>query len=435
MRRAFLGIGAIVVVAVVGWVTIGGGLAGFGGAPQAEPTPPPVVQGSNEVVADAHVVPVKSAALSVATGGVVAKILVAEGDEVTAGQVLLQLDSAKQQVAVTQAEAGVKRAQAALAQLRAGPQAPEIAAAKAAVEAAQGQLARVQQGPRSDEVAAAEAAVTAAESALQKVLEGPEESQVIMAKADLANAEAALKQAQGNYDKVAAEPNIGARPEALALEQATNNYYAAQSRLDALLAQPTDAAVATAKAQVEQAQASLARVKAGAQPGDLAAASATVRQAQAQLELVQAGARPEAIAAAEADVATAQAAVEQAKVALADTELKAPFAGTVAAVDVTAGEQVGPASPVIQLADFSVWQIETTDLTELDVVDIREGDAASVTFDAIPDLELAGKVSRIKSLGENKQGDITYTVVVKPDQQDERLRWNMTATVSIKPKQ
>jgi HlyD family secretion protein len=40
-------------------------------------------------------------------------------------------------------------------------------------------------------------------------------------------------------------------------------------------------------------------------------------------------------------------------------------------------------------------------------------------------------VTRIKGFGENKQGDITYTVVVKPKVQDARLRWNMTAAVSI----
>jgi HlyD family secretion protein len=90
--------------------------------------------------------------------------------------------------------------------------------------------------------------------------------------------------------------------------------------------------------------------------------------------------------------------------------------------------------PVVQLADVSNWQIETDDLTELSIVRVSVGDAVAITFDAIPDLELAGKVVRIKSFGENKQGDITYTVIIQPNQQDERLRWNMTASVAIEPK-
>ena len=48
------------------------------------------------------------------------------------------------------------------------------------------------------------------------------------------------------------------------------------------------------------------------------------------------------------------------------------------------------------------------------------------------DLELPGRVVQIRPIGENKQGDITYTAIVQPDQLDERLRWNMTASVAIR---
>ena len=104
-------------------------------------------------------------------------------------------------------------------------------------------------------------------------------------------------------------------------------------------------------------------------------------------------------------------------------------------LDVKAGEFVAAGAPVLRLADTANWQVETTDLTELNIVNTLEGDAVSVTFDAIPGLELAGKVARIKGYGENKQGDIVYTLVIALDRQDARLRWNMTAKVSIEPKQ
>jgi HlyD family secretion protein len=54
-----------------------------------------------------------------------------------------------------------------------------------------------------------------------------------------------------------------------------------------------------------------------------------------------------------------------------------------------------------------------------------------LTFDAIPSLELGGTVLRIKPIGQEKLGDVTYTVIVRPDEQDPRLRWNMTAVVTI----
>ena len=65
---------------------------------------------------------------------------------------------------------------------------------------------------------------------------------------------------------------------------------------------------------------------------------------------------------------------------------------------------------------------------------VAEDAPTSITFDAIPGLKVAGKVSRSKPLGENKQGDMTYVVIVAPDQIDPRLRWNMTASVAIEPR-
>ena len=88
--------------------------------------------------------------------------------------------------------------------------------------------------------------------------------------------------------------------------------------------------------------------------------------------------------------------------------------------------------PAVELADLSAWQVETDDLTELDVVRVQEGDRVSVTFDAIDDLELPGKVVHIKPIGREKLGDITYVVTVRLAEQDARLRWNMTAVVTIR---
>ncbi len=443
-----------IVIAVV--VVLAGGAAlaaanwGWPGGEQstAKSTPEPTAKPSPTVSADGKVVPLRSAELTLPTSGVVAEVLVKEGERVQAGQALIRLEGSRQQAALAQAEAGLRRAEANLAQVKAGAREQEVAAARAAVDAAKAQLARVQTGARSDEVAAAESAVkaaeagvAAAEAALKRLLQGPEESELVAAKAELASAEAALKQAQAEYDKVAWAPDVAARPEALRLEQATIAYNAAKARLDLLQRQPSAAAVDAAraevqraKAQLQQAQATLAKVKSGAQAADIQAAEAGVRQAQAQLELALAGARPETVAAAEAEVANARAAVEQARVALADIELKAPFAGTVAAIAVAPGELATPNRPLVHLADFSAWQIETTDLSELDAPRVREGDPARITFDAIPDLELTGKVVRIKPLGEARQGDITYTAVIALDRQDERLRWNMTAIVAVEPR-
>jgi multidrug resistance efflux pump len=384
------------------------------------------------VVADAKVVPARSARLSLPSGGIVAEVLVEEGQQVTAGQVLVKLASGRQTAAVAQAEAQLRRGQASLVELKAGARAEELRAAQAVLDAAQARLDRIKRGPQPAEVAAATATLAEAQAALSKTLAGADEQQIIAAQAEYLNAAAALRQAQAAYDRVRGDANVGLRPEALALEQATNAHAAAQARLAQLKRGASPADIAAAQARVQRAQAQLDLLTA-ANPADVATAEAEVRRAQAQLDLLAAGARLAAIAAAEAEVAAAEASLAQTRIALAETELRAPFAGVVAALDARVGELVGPAHAVVHLADLSTLQIETDNLTELNVIRVREGAAATITFDAIPGLTATGKVVRIKPLGENKQGDMTYTVVIQPDQLDARLRWNMAASVAIEP--
>ncbi len=448
------------------------------------PTIPPVKAG-DQVVADAVVEPIRSAELSLATGGIVAEVLVAEGEAVEEGEIILRLDSKQQAAAVAQAEATLRRAQASLAELKAGARSQEIEAQRAAIAAAEAQREKVDEGALPEEIAAAKAALASAQTNYEKLMEGPEpediaageaalvsaqaayddllkgkdEEEIKIAQAALKQAEINLQLAQSDYDQVAWVEDIGARQESLRLQQATLDYESAKANYDLAMKEASDAELKAAAAQIAAAKAELARLRdsptaeeiAAAQaqiaqakaelarlerdlPADTAAANAEIRRAKANLALTEAGARPETIAAAEADIAAAEAAMQQAQVALQDTELRAPFAGTIAWLDAKEGEQVSPGVSIVQLADLSAWQIETDDLTELSVVRVNEGDPVAITFDAIPDLELPGKVQRIKLVGENKQGDITYTVIVIPDEHDARLRWKMTAVVTIEPR-
>lgn len=206
-------------------------------------------------------------------------------------------------------------------------------------------------------------------------------------------------------------------------------------KAEAALAQAKSAArpqeIEAATAAVDAARAQLTKVKVAGPPLDVTIAESELRRAEAQLELLMLGERPELIAVVEADVAAARAALLQAEAALKETELRAPFSGEVAAVVPKVGEHVAPGSSLVWLADSSIWQIETEDLTELGIVRVQKGAEATITVDALPDLELTGRVRSIKPLGESKLGDITYQVVIELDQNDPHLRWNMTASVTI----
>lgn len=400
-------------------------------AAEATPMATPI-QASNDVVVDAVVVPVQYAALSMASSGIVAAVLVKEGDRVEAGQVIARVDNQRQLLAVAQAQAQMETARAHLAELQAGPLPEEITAAQAVVDGAQAQLNKLKEGAHPADIAAAQAAVNQAAAQYDTVASGPTQAELVAAQADMANAEAVMRQAQSEYNKVKWRSDIGMLQQSLDLEQATNAHEAAKARYETVAAGAKPGQLASANAQIQQARANLDKARSPATVSDLAAAEAEVRRAQAQLDLTAAGARPETIAAAQADLKAAELLLMQSQVDLTNTELKAPFAGTIAELKLKVGEQATAGQPVVQIADQSSWLLETDDLTELNVVHVRERADVAITIDALPGQNFSGTVLSVKPLGESKQGDIVYTAKIEIKEKDAPLRWKMSAAATIR---
>lgn len=487
MRRRTLIIGAILVLAVGGYI---GYRQVF--APSAAPTPTPEVVDDFETViwASGELVPARWANLGFGISGQVIELPVAEGETVAAGTVLARLDAAELEDAVAAAEAGLAMAQAELAQLEAGARPAEIAQAQEAVHSAeaardaagaqvtqaQAELERMVKGARPAEITQAEEAVHSAQAVqdtaqaqldqaqaeLARLLSGARPEEVEAAAATTMKAEAALRQAQAEYDKIAWAEEIGDTPQALALESATLDYDVAKANYQALVRgarpeeiQAAQAAVAAARAGLAQAeagvssaQAALALLQEGATPEQIAMAEAAVDQAraslaqaeagvgsaQAALDLLREGATPEQIAAARAAVKQAEANLAAAQTALNQATLMAPFDGVVSKVHVRLGEQVNPAQfnqPVIVLGDLSTMRVETTDLRETDVARVAIGQEVDITFDALPDTLLKGRVVYISPQSSSEQGGVNYTTIIEFDEFDPRLLWGMTAYVNI----
>ncbi|MBK8046829.1 MAG: biotin/lipoyl-binding protein [Anaerolineales bacterium] len=112
---------------------------------------------TGRVLADAKVVPVEYANLSFTTGGIVKDVLVEEGEQVKAEQLLVKLDDARQQVAVVQAQAALQKAQANLEQVQAGAREQEIAQARGRAGAAQAQYDALETASVPGNIAAAKA--------------------------------------------------------------------------------------------------------------------------------------------------------------------------------------------------------------------------------------------------------------------------------------
>lgn len=415
-----------------------------------EPDLAPVVAPPSVVSAEGFVVPARWAELSFRVGGQIVELPVREGDPVQAGQLLARLDNAdaaaavsSAQDAVSQAEASVQQAQADVLQAQAGVTQAQAAVevARAAVVSAEAQLSQVKGGPTAEQIAQAEAAVATARARLNQAQAAARPEDLQAQASVLLKAEAALRLAQTEYDKVSWADNRGETPQALALEQATLDYEAAKAQYERLKNGATEEEIAVARAGVAEAQAALATVKAGATTEEIAVAEAAVTQARANEQQAEAGvpaaeavvaAAQARVAAAEAGLQTALTNLETARKKMADYDVIAPLAGTVAQVRTRAGEVVAAGVPVISVGDDSQWYVDTDDLSEIDIVQVSLGQAAVVKIDALPGEEFDAIVTKITPRSETKRGDVTYTVTVMlKDTQKLPLRWGMTAFVDI----
>ncbi|MEP7356619.1 MAG: efflux RND transporter periplasmic adaptor subunit, partial [Anaerolineales bacterium] len=406
-------------------------LAACGSAPTAAPnggTPLPVVVDDFAVIAEGRIVPRQFAQLSFSGGGRVDRLLAAEGSSVAADSLIAQLelkgsDALAAQVASAQLE--VLNAQQALSALT---EAASLTTAQAAFGVAQAQDGVVQaqdavtkaekdlklvQNPAgkglTDSVADAKLALDTAQANLQLENASPEQQALYQA---IARADQAFRIYQDLQAKL--DENTGSLELQDATRQAQAAYQAAQDQVSTLRL-TIDTAKANQSAAVTDAQErydtavanlaaaqrgpdaeklTLAQAKVTLSQAKLTLAQATLADAQAQLAKVQSG--PDAtqaalaqarLEAAQASLAAAQAAITQTQEA---TELRAPFAGTLAALSIKQGEQAAPGQPVATLADFSAWAMETDNLTEIEVIKIQPGQGVTIVLDALPEVVLHG---------------------------------------------
>lgn len=364
--------------------------------PTSLPTDRPVVDQSGKVTAACKLVPIRSVNLSFDTAGLVDEVYVTEGQLVQQGDLLASLSNQEQaEASIASAQLELVNAQQALKTLY--DEAP-LRAAEALLELAK--------APES--VKQAEDKVTGLKRATFN------QADIDAAEANLIFAENKLKQAQDAYRPYAnkADNNLTRAKLLSDLSQAQKDYEAALRKYNSFFGSPSEVSISRAEA-------------------DLSFALVQQEEAQRRYELLKNGPDPDEVALAQARIANAEAQFAAAQAALASLELRAPFTGKIVNIDLNAGEYVAPGINVLLMIDDSGWRIETTDLTELNVVRLRVGDAARIVFDALPEKTFLGNILAISTYGENRQGDITYRVISDIKDLDERLKWNMTCSIDI----
>jgi len=139
---------------------------------------------------------------------------------------------------------------------------------------------------------------------------------------------------------------------------------------------------------------------------------------------------PEVREIAHAHVQQAQAALEIARASLAQSILVVPYDATVASVHVIPGEYVQQNQVVITLATLNNLQLETTDLSERDIANVKIGAPVNISIEASNE-NVSGTVIGISPMASAVGGDIVFKVTIAFDKQPENLLWGMTAEVTI----
>lgn len=360
--------------------------------------------------------PERQVPLAFEAPGLVAGVLVEPGQRVAAGDPLARLDTADLDMTVRAAQLAVDSQRAAFDALTAPAREIDVAAAQAVVDAAQASLA---------------AAYGTAPSTNQV--------EIARLQADLARNQ--LWQAQLQRDISASQPGISFDvgslvPDGSDVPQDVIDQV--NGALAGLITMPPAGSGANFTAGLNQAEYGVdiadssfaATAGRGANAGTVAQAQAAVVNAQAALDRLLNGPTDLDLQMAELGIQRAELALEQARAALDKTVIYAPFDGVVAAVNAVAGELPPAQQPAVLLVDESQLYLDLA-VDETDVVDMAVGQPAELRFDALPDSEVTGVISRVAATPLVTGQLVSYPVRVAIDPSDAPVRLGMTSTATV----
>jgi multidrug resistance efflux pump len=132
---------------------------------------------------------------------------------------------------------------------------------------------------------------------------------------------------------------------------------------------------------------------------------------------------------AEQQVTTANAKVAAIHASIEDLSITAPFDGTLVKIDVKERQSVHAGQILAVIADFSTCYVESTDITELDIVNFALEDMVTIEFDAFPGESVRGKVIEINDFPEIKFNDVIYRVSIELTDHDLPLHWKMSTII------
>ena len=179
-----------------------------------------------------------------------------------------------------------------------------------------------------------------------------------------------------------------------------------------------------ARAQLAQAKSDLARAVSLEQRGVISAVD--LENARTRVDALSAGYRQ---AVAQTRLAAAN---------LENTNVRAPFNGTILRKDAEVGEIVAPSSAgggltrtaIVTMADLGTLEVEV-DVNEAYIARITGGQPARITLDAYPDTSFAGRVRQVVPTADRQKATVLVKVAI--DDKDPRILPEMGARVDFVP--
>ena len=360
----------------------------------------------------------------------VTEVLVASGQRVKKGDVLVKIDPSSLERAVEQAKANLLSAEEALVSAKEPYTALDLQ--KARLDVAQAEVALTQAGQQTVADVIGEAKRTLEDARAQ--LAALQNDATVADQIDRLQWQANM--AEVEHGKMLEGP--------ITTEEGRDREVLAYNRMmdakDAFDSARARAALNLLNAQdrVREAEQSLAALKAGGSElatkevqNKMAQAEYNLARAQNTLKTMEAGADAKTVQLAQARCDSAKAALEQAQATLESATMVAPFDGTVTSVGVAVGDLVSSGTRVVTLADLSKLEVVAT-VDETEINQVKVGQSASITFDALSGAKFTGKVVEVPLAGQLVQNVVSYDVVLSLEGSGgESLLPGMTANVTI----
>jgi multidrug efflux pump subunit AcrA (membrane-fusion protein) len=156
-------------------------------------------------------------------------------------------------------------------------------------------------------------------------------------------------------------------------------------------------------------------------------AGLSLDQASSSLETLLAGADPLDVQSSQLSIQEQELSLQTAQQNFDDCYLRSPIDGIVSAIPAVVGDVVP--SPAVTIVGQS--QVAQVTLNEVDAAKVTVGDKATMTFDALPNLSVAGQVVELDPVGTVSQGVVDYNAQVALAQSNDQVKPGMSVTANI----